>query len=107
MVEVRPRTVEDYLQADGKSPYQRWFKTVKYLPVGRKIEIRLHRVEEGNLGDHKHVGEGVWELRIFGDAYRVYYGEDGDKIILLLGGSKASQDSDIAKAKEYWRDYNA
>lgn len=106
-MDVRPRVIEIYQRPDGKFPYEQWFKTVKHLPVAKKVAIRLDRVEDGNLGDHKHVGDGVWELRIFGDACRVYYGEDGDKIILLYGGSKGTQDSDIAKAKEYWRDYNA
>jgi len=54
------------------------------------------------------VGEGVHEMKIdSGPGYRVYFGEDGDLIILLSGGDKASQDRDIAKAKPYLRDYNA
>lgn len=73
-----------------------------------KVLSRLDRVEDGNLGDHAHVGEGVWELRIHhGPGYRVYYGEDGDLIVVLMGGTKATQPNDIATAKEYWADYNA
>jgi len=54
------------------------------------------------------LGDGVWELKIdFGPGYRVYYGEDGPIIVVLLcGGDKGSQDRDIAKAKDYWRDYS-
>jgi putative addiction module killer protein len=72
------------------------------------ILARLDRVENGNLGDCEPVGEGVSELRIdFGPGYRVYFGQDGDSVILLHGGTKNRQSRDIVKAKEYWRDYNA
>lgn len=107
-MEAKPRIIESYRRADGKYPYERWFKTIKHLPAGRKVAIRIERAEDGNLGDHRAVGEGVWEMRIdFGEGYRIYYGEDDDKLILLIGGTKTTQDSDIATAKEYWRDYNA
>ena len=43
----------------------------------------------------------------FSPGYRVYFGEDGDQVILLRGGTKKSQSNDIEKAKDYWRDYNA
>ena len=68
---------------------------------------RLDRLKEGNFGDHKAVGEGVYELRFFfGSGYRVYFGKSGDKLILLLcGGNKSSQQRDIKKAKHYWNDY--
>jgi len=68
---------------------------------------RIDRVEEGLLGDRRYVGEGVWEFRIdCGPGYRVYYGEDGPLIIiLLLGGDKGNQRQDIRKAREFWADY--
>lgn len=71
------------------------------------IDARLQRFQTGNLGKLKGVGEGVFESKIEdGPGYRIYFGKDGDKIIiLLLGGDKASQASDIALAKEYWKDY--
>jgi putative addiction module killer protein len=54
------------------------------------------------------VGDGVFELRIdTGPGYRVYFGIDADQIILLTGGDKNTQDSDIQRAKQYWEDYNA
>jgi putative addiction module killer protein len=54
------------------------------------------------------VGEGVHEFVIdFGPGYRVYFGEDGEKVVLLGGGDKSTQPSDITKAKRRWSDYNA
>ncbi|MCA9840312.1 MAG: type II toxin-antitoxin system RelE/ParE family toxin [Trueperaceae bacterium] len=69
---------------------------------------RLNRIETDNhFGDIEPVSDGVFELRFhFGPGYRIYYGKDGDKVIILLcGGIKKSQKRDIAKAKEYWEDY--
>lgn len=68
---------------------------------------RLDRVEHGNFGDAKSVGDGVYELRVdIGPGYRVYYGIDGMTIVLLLcGGDKKSQIKDIKRAKEYWNEY--
>ena len=75
----------------------------------QRVRTRLARIRLGNFGDHKAVGEGVSEIRIdYGPAYRVYFGRDGDEVVILLvGGDKRTQDSDIAKAKEYWADYKA
>ncbi len=62
-------------------------------------------MRQGNFGDHKFCGNGVWELRIdLGAGYRIYYGLAGDRIVLLLcGGDKATQTRDIARAAELWR----
>ncbi len=61
----------------------------------------------GTFGDWKSVGEGVCELRIhFGAGYRVYFGRDGNTVVILLcGGEKRSQDGDVRRAKKYWKDY--
>ncbi len=69
--------------------------------------MRLDRLEQGNFGDCKAVGDGVLELRMdFGPGYRVYFAEDGpDVVLLLLGGDKSTQDKDIETAKTYWREY--
>lgn len=71
------------------------------------IQKRLRRVELGNLGDYRSVGEGVCELRIdYGPGYRVYFGQIEMKIVLLLcGGDKSTQEQDIRQAIKYWRDY--
>ena len=64
-------------------------------------------LETGNLGDHKHIGDGVWEARLaFGPGYRLYFGRSGrDLVLLLLGGDKGSQGKDIKKAREFWTQY--
>lgn len=67
------------------------------------------RVEAGNLGDYRSVGEGIFELRIdYGPGYRIYFGQIGITIVLLLcGGDKSTQEQDIRKAIEYWEDYRS
>jgi len=69
--------------------------------------MALTRVELGNLSDHKSVGVGVWELRLdFGPGYRVYFGKEGDRLIILLGGgTKKRRQKDIETAKQLWKDY--
>ncbi|MFM2303737.1 MAG: hypothetical protein RLZZ135_1147, partial [Cyanobacteriota bacterium] len=72
-----------------------------------RIRKRLDRVELGNLGDYKAVGEGVYELKIdYGPGYRVYYTNIDLTIILLLcGGDKDTQANDIEQAKKFWNDF--
>ena len=67
----------------------------------------LDRVELGNLGDHRTLAAGLFELRLdFGPGYRVYCGEVDDRIVLLLcGGDKATQRRDVRRARQYWDDY--
>lgn len=69
--------------------------------------MRLDRIEQGNLEDYRSVGEGIYELRInYGPGYRVYFGQVGSTVVLLLcGGDKSTQEQDIRKAQEYWEDY--
>lgn len=107
-MEIRPRQLKRYFTEDGECPFDLWMKGLRD-GKGRGIILnRLDRVEDGNLGDCEPVGEGVFELRFsFGPGYRVYFGEDGDLVVLLCGGTKNTQGSDILKAKSYWRDYNA
>lgn len=65
------------------------------------------RFEQGNFGDHKAVGNGIYEARfMFGSGYRVYYALDGQEVVLLLlGGDKQRQPKDIKKAQQHWQDY--
>jgi putative addiction module killer protein len=100
------RTVKEYATTKGQSPYREWLRRLDTRTRAR-IEARVFRIEQGNLGDTKIVGHGVWEVRIdFGPGYRVYFGLDGREIvILLLGGDKGSQKRDIKKAQEYWAEY--
>lgn len=96
-----------YKTKDGQEPFQAWRKRVRDKVTLARIDRRLEYVAQGNYGDYKAVGEGVYELRFFfGAGYRVYFAEDGDTVVLLLyGGDKGSQNKDIAKAKSYWKDY--
>lgn len=108
-MEPTPREVQIYETAEGKVPFEDWLKGLKDTTGRALIQKRINRVRIGNLGQNRNVGDGVWELKIdFGPGYRVYYGEDGPRLVVLLcGGDKSSQERDIAKAKEYWRDYLA
>jgi putative addiction module killer protein len=72
-----------------------------------KVTRAIARMEQGNLSNVKSVGEGVLECRInFGPGYRVYFGRDGDTLVILLtGGTKRRQQRDIDAAHGYWQDY--
>jgi putative addiction module killer protein len=99
-------TVREYVTAEGKNPFREWLGLLT-KGVGARIQARILRFELGNLADHKSVGGGVWEARVmFGPGYRLYFGKDGDSIIVLLvGGDKGSQAKDIARARDFWRDF--
>lgn len=107
-MEARPKQVRNYESADGESPFEEWMKGLRSQTIHGVILNRLDRVQTGNLGDCRPTGEGISELRIdVGPGYRVYFGQDGDAVILLGGGTKRSQTNDILRAKERWKDYNA
>lgn len=101
-----PLTVREYVAASGRAPYREWLDTLTFA-VRARIQARVLRFELGNLGDHKSVGHGVWEARVMaGPGYRVYFGKDGESVILLLlGGDKGSQRKDIHRARQMWGDY--
>lgn len=101
MIEVR-----EYLDAQGNSPFGRWFTRLN-ASAAAKVATAIHRMEQGNFSNVKGVGAGVYEFRIdFGPGYRIYFGKDGDQLVILLaGGTKKRQDADIVAAKERWRDY--
>jgi putative addiction module killer protein len=95
-----------YVAARGESPFAEWFAELDAV-ASAKIVRALARVEQGNLSNVKSVGEGVLEYRVdFGPGYRIYFGRDGETIIILLtGGTKKRQQRDIDAAHAYWRDY--
>lgn len=104
---ARPRQVEIYVQENGNKPYLEWLMSLRDNKTINRIIRRIDRIGLGNFGDHKSIGEGVQELRIFfGPGYRVYFAEDGDTVVVLLcGGDKDSQVKDIKNAITYWKDY--
>lgn len=99
--------VEIYFDEDGFSPYYYWLSMLQDKVIQQRILVRLDRVMEGNFGDHKSLGENLWELRmVFGGGTRVYYGYRGKDLILLLGGgNKSSQERDIKKARLLWQKF--
>ncbi len=82
-----------------------WFGSLRDRQAARRIQARIDRVEDGNFGDHKPVGEGVSELRVdHGPGYRVYFTRRGLEIVILLaGGDKSNQAKDIRIAQELAR----
>ena len=95
-----------YLTAGGESPFQGWFDDLD-AAAAAKVSVALVRLGQGNTSNVKPVGEGVHEYRIdWGPGYRVYFGRDGDTLVILLtGGTKQRQQRDIARAKDAWADY--
>ena len=98
--------IREYIDDRGRNPFGRWFDA---LDAGAAARVRtaLARIEVGNLSNVRSVGSGVLECRInVGPGYRVYFGRDGDTLIVLLGGgTKARQQRDIKDARELWREY--
>ncbi len=77
--------------------FARWLNELHDLQARARVQIRIERLAMGNAGDVKPVGEGVSELRIeYGPGYRVYFKQDGAALVILLaGGDKSTQSSDI------------
>ncbi len=99
--------IREYVSRDGKIPFTGWRRKLRDRQARNRIQI--DRLELGNTGDCKSLGNGVYERRIhYGPGYRIYYGKTGKQIILLLcGGNKASQQQDVRRAKQYWEDYRS
>ncbi len=97
-----------YETEEGGCPFADWFDDLD-VQAALKVRTALARMEAGNPGDVKPVGEGVSERRIdFGPGYRVYFGQDGQQlVVLLVGGTKKRQQRDIDQAKAFWADYKA
>jgi len=100
------KTVIVYKTQGNEEPFVEWLFSLRDKITRHRIETRIDRIRQGNYGDHKRF-QGIIELRLdFGKGYRLYCGEDGHTlVVLLMGGDKSSQDKDIKKALDYWRDY--
>ncbi len=97
---------QEYLDEKGQSPFARWFDSLNAVAAA-KVATAVIRMEHGNLSNVKGVGSGIFENKIdFGPGYRVYFGKDGQTLIILVGGgTKKRQSKDIEMAKSRWQDY--
>ena len=102
MIEIR-----EYVDSRGRNPFGRWLKGLDTMAKTR-VRTALARMEEGNLSDVRGVGGGVLEYRMHtGPGYRIYFGRQGDTLIILLGGgTETRQHKDIKAARALWREYN-
>ena len=107
MFDGQPQEISVYERADGTRPFDEWMIELRDRRAIARIDARVTRLQGGNPGDYKSVGEGVYELRIdYGPGYRLYFAFAGNHLILLLlGGDKRSQQTDIANAIKYWEDH--
>jgi putative addiction module killer protein len=108
-MEARPRRIINYQATDGKEPFDIWFQGLRDAKGKKAIVERLLRAQRGSLGHCDDVGEGVWGFKIdVGPGYRVYFGQYGPVLVILLcGGEKHRQQRDAALAKTYWQNYKS
>jgi putative addiction module killer protein len=95
------------MRVEQTEVYRDWINALKDRAGRARIQVRVDRLVHGNPGQHRHLTEGVSELKIdFGPGYRVYYMQRGDRLVLLLvGGDKSTQPKDIARAIELVRGF--
>ncbi len=107
MRNVHPREIQVYRTPNGRRPFTEWLESIRDMSTQDRVQARVNRLKFGNFGDFTSIGDGVFELRLnFGAGYRVYFGQIGSTVILLLcGGDKSSQARDIERAKNYWLQY--
>lgn len=100
--------IEEYLDESGAGPFGDWFEALNAGAAAR-VTVALTRIARGAVSNVKGVGEGVLEYRIdAGPGYRVYFGRDGDRLVILVGGgTKRRQAGDIEAAKARWANYKA
>jgi putative addiction module killer protein len=101
MIEIR-----GYIEQNGNKRFAQWLEGLD-AAAAAKVTIALARMEQGNLSKVKGVGSGVPQSGIdFGPGYRIYFGKDGDRLVILIGGgTKKRQQQDIAAAQECWAAY--
>jgi putative addiction module killer protein len=97
----------EYVRDDGSNPFRTWFDGL-HAPAAAKVATAVVRLELGNTSRVKWIGT-IGEYRIdWGPGYRIYLGRDGDTLIILLGGgTKQRQHTDIERAKAMWAEYKA
>ncbi len=103
MLEVR-----EYIAKDGRNRFAEWFDALEARAAARVVTAKI-KLSAGHMGNLRPVGGGVAEYRIdYGPGCRVYLGQDGAQlIILLIGGDKSSQSRDIQEALRLWQEYKA
>ena len=95
-----------YIDENGNKRFANWLEGLD-AAAAAKVTVALARLEQRNLSNVKGVGAGVFEYKIdFGPGYRIYFGKDGDRLVILIGGgTKKRQQQDIAAAQECWAAY--
>lgn len=98
--------IREFLDQQGRSPFGLWFEGLDPM-AAVKITTAITRMSLGNFSNAKGVGEGVLEYRIdYGPGYRIYFGKDGDRLVILVaGGTKKRQQADIKTAQARWAEY--
>lgn len=106
-MEIKKQQIFEYVTKDNLNTFKEWLSNIKDKKTKAIIHKRITRLKLGLFGDTKNLKNGIFESRIdYGPGYRLYFGKQGDKIIILLyGGSKRSQSSDIKLALKYWIDF--
>ena len=106
MRQTHPRQLQFHRMPNGREPFTEWYATIHDRSARNRIQKRIDRLEDGNFGDYRSVGAGVFEVRFhFGPGYRIYFAEAENTVVLLCGGDKSSQTRDIERAKDYWLQY--
>lgn len=105
-MEGDPVSIQEYLDSTGRSPFACWFNGL-HADAAARVTVAMYRLGQGNFSNVEGVGAGVYECKIdFGPGYRVYFGKDGERVVILLGGSgKKRQSAAIARAKAAWTAY--
>ena len=107
MQQAVPKNVVTYVTREGKDVFQGWLDRLADRQARALIDKTIAKVRLGNLGRHKSVGQGVQEIVLdYGPGYRIYFGEHGTTlVVLLVGSTKKRQHDAITLAQRYWNDW--